>query len=264
MFIAGKTVQEIADEENVSGGTVRGSLREEKVRRNLELRERVENENNRLRRRVQRELEDAFLYALKKLLQGQKEVPFSVSGGDIVSRFIEDPKALMLGIEQYRKTVSLEEKPAIGNNIYGFWINESSRNVFEENTAVANSLVGFILFDSDRNKFHYNTAAANSTDGFHLSNSDTNKFEENTATNNGDSGFVLFGSHNNTLTQNTADNNFFYGFNVSDTSELNTFRKNEGCGNGILDAVDFGIVTPGNNVWKKNNFCTSGAGIWHG
>ena len=28
-----------------------------------------------------------------------------------MSRFIEDPKALMLGIEQYRKTVSLEEKP---------------------------------------------------------------------------------------------------------------------------------------------------------
>ncbi len=91
--------------------TVRGSVREEKVRRNLALRERVEHENNRLRRRVQRELEDDFLSALKRLLQGQKEVPFSVAGGDIVSRFIEDPKALMLGIEQYRKTVSLEEKP---------------------------------------------------------------------------------------------------------------------------------------------------------
>ena len=91
--------------------TVRGSVREEKVRRNLALRERVDYENNRLRRRVQRELEDAFLSALKRLLQGQKEVPFSVAGGDVVSRFIEDPKALMLGIEQYRKTVSLEEKP---------------------------------------------------------------------------------------------------------------------------------------------------------
>ena len=111
MFIAGKTVQEIADEENVSVETVRGSIREEKVRRNLELRERVEHDNNRLRRRAQRELENDFLSALKRLLQGQKEVPFSVAGGDIVSRFIEDPKALMLGIEQYRKTVSLEEKP---------------------------------------------------------------------------------------------------------------------------------------------------------
>ncbi len=112
MFVAGKSFQEIADEENISLETVRGSIREEKVRRNLELRERVEHANNRLRRRVQRELEDAFLSALKRLLQGQKEVPFSVAGGDIVSRFIEDPKALMLGIEQYRKTVSLEEKPA--------------------------------------------------------------------------------------------------------------------------------------------------------
>jgi len=111
MFIAGKTVQEIADEENVSVETVRGSIREEKVRRNLELRERVEHENNLLRRRVQRKLENDYLSALEKLLQGRKEVPFSVSGGDIVSRFIEDPKALMLGIEQYRKTVSLEEKP---------------------------------------------------------------------------------------------------------------------------------------------------------
>jgi len=112
MFVAGKSFQEIAEEENVSVETVRGSVREEKVRRNLALRERVEYENNRLRRRVQRELEDAFLSALKRLLQGQKEVPFSVAGGDVVSRFIEDPKALMLGIEQYRKTVSLEEKPA--------------------------------------------------------------------------------------------------------------------------------------------------------
>jgi len=111
MFRAGKTIQEIADEENVSVETVRGSIREEKVRRNLELRERVEHENNLLRRRVQRKLENDYLSALKRLLQGQKEVPFSVSGGDIVSRFIEDPKALMLGIEQYRKTVSLEEKP---------------------------------------------------------------------------------------------------------------------------------------------------------
>jgi len=110
-FRAGKSFQEIADEENVSVETVRGSIREEKVRRNLELRERVEHENNRLRRRAQRLLENDFLSALKRLLQGQKEVPFSVSGGDIVSRFIEDPKALMLGIEQYRKTVSLEEKP---------------------------------------------------------------------------------------------------------------------------------------------------------
>ncbi len=111
MFIAGKTVQEIADEENVSVETVRGSIREEKVRRNLEVRERVEHENNRLRRRVQRNLEDDFFSALERLLKGQKEVPFSVTGGDVVSRFIEDPKALMLGIEQYRKTVSLEEKP---------------------------------------------------------------------------------------------------------------------------------------------------------
>ncbi len=111
MFMGGKTVQEIADEENVSVETVKGSIREEKVRRNLELRERVEHENNRLRRRVQRNLEDDYLSALKRLLQGQKEVPFSVAGGHIVSRFIEDPKALMLGIEQYRKTVSLEEKP---------------------------------------------------------------------------------------------------------------------------------------------------------
>ena len=110
-FRAGKSFQEIADEENVSVDTVRGSIREEKVRRNLELRERVEHDNNRLRRRVQRKLEDDFLSALKRLLQGQKEIPFSVTGGGIVSRFIEDPKALMLGIEQYRKTVSLEEKP---------------------------------------------------------------------------------------------------------------------------------------------------------
>jgi len=111
MFRAGKTIQEIADEEDISVETVRGSIREEKVRSNLEVRERVEHANNRLRRRVQRKLENDYLSALKKLLQGQKEVPFSVSGGEIVSRFIEDPKALMLGIEQYRKTVSLEEKP---------------------------------------------------------------------------------------------------------------------------------------------------------
>ena len=129
MFVAGKSFQEIAEEENVSVETVRGSVREEKVRRNLALRERVEHENNRLRRRVQRELEDAFLSALKRLLQGQKEVPFSVSGGDIVSRFIEDPKALMLGIEQYRKTVSWEEKPAPSHStqILNVQQNNSSR-----------------------------------------------------------------------------------------------------------------------------------------
>jgi len=129
MFVAGKSFQEIAEEENVSVETVRGSVREEKVRRNLELRERVEHENNRLRRRVQRKLEDDYLSALKRLLQGQKEVPFSVAGGDVVSRFIEDPKALMLGIEQYRKTVSLEEKPAPSHStqILNVQQNNSSR-----------------------------------------------------------------------------------------------------------------------------------------
>ena len=133
MFVAGKSFQEIAEEENVSVDTVRGSIREEKVRRNLELRERVEHENNRLRRRAQRELEDAFLDALKKLLQGQKEVPFSVAGGDIVSRFIEDPKALMLGIEQYRKTVSLEEKPTQApTTVVNVQQNNSDRPVAED------------------------------------------------------------------------------------------------------------------------------------
>jgi hypothetical protein len=128
MFLAGKSFQEIAEEENVSVATIRDSIRQEKVRRNLELRERVEHENNRLRRRVQRKLENTYLSALEKLLQGQREVPFSVSGGGVVSRFVEDPKALMLGIEQYRKTVSLEEKPAPSHTTQILNVQQNSGN----------------------------------------------------------------------------------------------------------------------------------------
>lgn len=73
---------------------------------------------------------------------------------------------------------------------------------------------------------------------------------------NGFRGFNLDNSSSKILEENTAENNSNYSFEVLATSLLNTFTENEGCGTGIMDALDatFGTV----NVWEDNDFCISG------
>jgi len=137
---------------------------------------------------------------------------------------------------------------------FGFFLIDSGNNTFEENTANGNDR-GFFLINSDNNKFQENSADGNDTfDGFSIfAGADKNKFEENSAVDNARNGFRLIGSDKNKFTKNTADNNDENGFNVEGTSELNTFRKNEGSGN-TVDASD--TSTGVGNKWKKNDFFT--------
>ncbi len=73
---------------------------------------------------------------------------------------------------------------------------------------------------------------------------------------NGFRGFNLDNSSSKILEENTAENNSNYSFEVLATSLLNTFTENEGCGTGIMDALDATFGT--SNVWEDNDFCISG------
>ena len=109
-FQAGKTFEEIAREDGVEVETVRCAIREERTRRSIELRECVQQRNHRLRDRIQRELNDDFILALKKLLAGKKEIAFCM-GNQILTVTVDDNRGLMEGIRQFRGSVCLEEKP---------------------------------------------------------------------------------------------------------------------------------------------------------
>ncbi len=167
---------------------------------------------------------------------------------------------------------TLKVNTAVGNGFNGFRLARSNNNTLTVNTAVDNGFGrnrnqrnGFHLFGSDNNTLTNNTAVGNRRAGFSLGDSNNNTVEDNTAEGNL-TGFQLLanrggiGSNNNTFDDNTANGNARNGFIVLDTSELNTFIENEGCGNGdginFFDALD--ESTGAGNVWGvDNDFCTS-------
>ena len=108
---AGKSVEEIATEEGVTLETVERSLSQANSQELLEARTRIERKNNQLRQRVQRELSDAFITGLKKLLEGKKQVILVVDN-EVVVREIDDPKTLLSGLNEYMKAVVMVEKPS--------------------------------------------------------------------------------------------------------------------------------------------------------
>jgi IS30 family transposase len=81
---AGKSVEEIATEENVKPETVERSLSQANSQELLAARTQIERENNQLRRRLQRELSDKFVAGVGKFLDGEKEVALVVDG-EVVS-----------------------------------------------------------------------------------------------------------------------------------------------------------------------------------
>ncbi len=211
---------------------------------------------------------------------------------------LEENTAVDNGRNGFRLVRSVENtlkvNTANGNAQSGFFILRSDNNTLKVNTAVDNGLGrnrnqrnGFHLFGSDNNTLTYNTAVGNRRAGFSLGDSNNNTVEDNTAEGGHRTGFDLSGSSNNTVEDNTAEgnltgfqlqaslrgigsnNNTFddntangnarNGFIVLDTSELNTFIENEGCGNGdginFFDALD--ESTGAGNVWVDNDFCTS-------
>ncbi len=108
---AGKSAAEIATEEGVTQETVERSLSQANSQELLEARTRIERKNNQLRQRVQRELSDAFIAGLKKLLEGKKQV-ILVVGDEVVVREIDDPKTLLSGLTEYMKAVVMGETPS--------------------------------------------------------------------------------------------------------------------------------------------------------
>ncbi len=108
---AGKSIEEIATEEGVTQETVERSLSQANSQELLQARSRIERKNNQLRQRVQRELSDAFIAGLGKLLEGRKEVALVVDG-EVVIKTVDDSKMLISGLNQYMAAVVMTEKPA--------------------------------------------------------------------------------------------------------------------------------------------------------
>lgn len=118
-FMAGESDSDIATRDNVTIEEVQksihlGEVQEEARQRSalMKLRYEAALANETLRKRARNKLEDKFLGGLGKLLKGQRVVvERDLATGKVTFHEYEDPDVIVKGVEQYRKTTSLEEKP---------------------------------------------------------------------------------------------------------------------------------------------------------
>ena len=187
------------------------------------------------------------------------------------------------GVGQGSSNNAFTRNVAQGNRDVGFWVDSgSSDNNFSDNTAAQNGIFGF-FFDASNGNTHgnlinsnqaqgngngfvvnggsggntytANTARANGNGGFLLLSTDGNTLNANTSLQNAADGFVLAGSSGNTLTGNVANWNGNIGFDVVTGSGSNALRRNQGCTNHFLDALDDRTGT--GDVWVGSIFCRS-------
>jgi parallel beta-helix repeat protein len=132
---------------------------------------------------------------------------------------------------------------------YGFFLNDSDRNILQGNIANDNAFIGFVLSYSSDNTLRDNTVSGNGDDpgnGFELCTSFRNTFQGNTANDNSN-GFTFDDSDGNILRGNTANNNTISGFMVGYSSN-NTLTDNTVSNNAN------GIWGGSNNRIYHNNF----------
>ena len=118
-FRKGATVEEIAAADGMAVEKVQQSLDHAMMRHEVDIKQRLRIErleaqraNERLRKKARKKMGEKFLDAIDKLLDGKKVV-FSrdTATGAILTETIDDMESLVAGIEAFRKTTSLEEKP---------------------------------------------------------------------------------------------------------------------------------------------------------
>ena len=117
-FKAGETLEEIAESSGVFPGTVAASVRRAQAREEMlvtfeliELWLKGALDNERLRKQV-RKLFPQYLNAIEILLSGRRTlIHTNEFTGEVVLVDIEDPDVLAMGLEQFRRSTSMEERP---------------------------------------------------------------------------------------------------------------------------------------------------------
>jgi len=118
--MAGESELEMAEKDGISLEAVRCSIQEGQKREfdrllsqflGLQLEAAIDKEE--IRKSIRNRLADKFGKALGTLLSGERNLPCrDRKTGKIRIRKFVDPKVLAVGLEQFRKTVSLVEQPA--------------------------------------------------------------------------------------------------------------------------------------------------------
>jgi hypothetical protein len=139
---AGESIEDIAAADNTTVAKVQKMLQEgaafEGARRAAklqDLREQGALQNEELRGRLRDECAPLVLDAIIMLLRGKKKVVTTDSEGHAKIEEIEDIAMITKGIELYRKTASLEEKPGTTTSIV-------MQNNIQQNNATAHITAG--------------------------------------------------------------------------------------------------------------------------
>lgn len=124
-FRTGESFEDIAVAENITEQTaitsVQKGQREVEMRTAFEIAEARQTavyENEKQRGRLRKQLATHFEAAMKALLEGKRVITsIDKATGAILTQEILDPEILASGVEQYRKSISLEEKPVAQTQI---------------------------------------------------------------------------------------------------------------------------------------------------
>lgn len=118
-YIAGETIEELSIAEGMEVKLVQRLIDDYRVTRRTqvaeqqrEAREQINANNERMRKEIQEEHGPKFKVAIGKLLEGTTQVVVKDSDGNQKVVDVVDHSAIAVGIDKYRKTASLEEKPA--------------------------------------------------------------------------------------------------------------------------------------------------------
>lgn len=139
-FDKGATLEEIATEDGldvrIAELSVRRGHKVEVMRmahriNKLKLKAQLDNEE--LRDKIRSRLGDKLLQAIESMLEGQQViVSKDKETGAILTETITNPKIQAVGVEQFRKAVSLEEKPAPPQTIVNVQQNNSTPSASSE------------------------------------------------------------------------------------------------------------------------------------
>lgn len=120
-FKGGKTLEEIAKEDNVKVDTVRIDVlafekKFELLTQNAIMRERLDGEleNEKLRKMIRSKVAKKVLKSIETMVEGKRKfVSFDQAAGKYITITAVDYQMMLAGLKEFQKLVSLEQKPQV-------------------------------------------------------------------------------------------------------------------------------------------------------